>query len=175
MCDGWAVAEYMKQEHPWAYEVLSKVTLSSHASGNEDVSISPAWNYPVINSTLHGPQIRWNNSDRGTMTWWASQQEMETWYEAARIWNRTIHSKDFLIETIFEPGTALSKGLLSEEGKCLLILTAVFNNWRMLHGRTPFTGQRRLCGGYSKFGCIQSSEDSSISQSLNAAKLIFSS
>lgn len=28
---------------------------------------------------------------------------------------------------------------------------AVFDNWRILHGRSAFTGQRRLCGGYSEF------------------------
>ncbi len=26
----------------------------------------------------------------------------------------------------------------------------VFDNWRVLHGRSEFTGIRRICGGYSK-------------------------
>lgn len=26
----------------------------------------------------------------------------------------------------------------------------VFDNWRVLHGRSAFTGKRRMCGGYSK-------------------------
>ena len=26
----------------------------------------------------------------------------------------------------------------------------VFDNWRILHGRSSFTGNRRMCGGYSK-------------------------
>lgn len=26
----------------------------------------------------------------------------------------------------------------------------VFDNWRVLHGRSAFTGTRRVCGGYSK-------------------------
>lgn len=25
---------------------------------------------------------------------------------------------------------------------------AVFDNWRVLHGRAAFTGKRRMCGGY---------------------------
>lgn len=29
-------------------------------------------------------------------------------------------------------------------------LQLVFDNWRMLHGRSAFTGKRRMCGGYSK-------------------------
>lgn len=24
----------------------------------------------------------------------------------------------------------------------------IFDNWRCLHGRTAFTGKRRMCGGY---------------------------
>lgn len=27
----------------------------------------------------------------------------------------------------------------------------VFNNWRVMHGRTAFKGTRRICGAYSKF------------------------
>ena len=27
----------------------------------------------------------------------------------------------------------------------------VFDNWRMLHGRSAFTGKRRICGGYGKY------------------------
>jgi len=27
---------------------------------------------------------------------------------------------------------------------------AVFDNWRILHGRAAFTGKRRMCGGYSR-------------------------
>lgn len=27
----------------------------------------------------------------------------------------------------------------------------VFDNWRILHGRTAFRGKRRMCGGYSMF------------------------
>ena len=26
----------------------------------------------------------------------------------------------------------------------------VFDNWRVLHGRSSFKGKRRICGGYSK-------------------------
>jgi hypothetical protein len=31
-----------------------------------------------------------------------------------------------------------------------LTISAVFDNWRMLHGRSAFVGKRRMCGGYSK-------------------------
>jgi trimethyllysine dioxygenase len=28
------------------------------------------------------------------------------------------------------------------------VLTVVFDNWRVLHGRKAFTGERRICGAY---------------------------
>ena len=31
-----------------------------------------------------------------------------------------------------------------------MLIRAVFDNWRVLHGRSAFTGKRRMCGGYSK-------------------------
>lgn len=33
--------------------------------------------------------------------------------------------------------------------RAALTLDIVFDNWRMLHGRSEFTGKRRMCGGYS--------------------------
>ena len=43
--------------------------------------------------------------------------------------------------------------MLSTLPKCEVavdVLTngAVFDNWRVLHGREAFTGKRRMCGGY---------------------------
>lgn len=29
-----------------------------------------------------------------------------------------------------------------------LLLTKVIDNWRVMHGRAAFTGQRRMCGAY---------------------------
>jgi trimethyllysine dioxygenase len=32
----------------------------------------------------------------------------------------------------------------------MLTACPVFDNWRVLHGRSAFTGNRRMCGGYSE-------------------------
>lgn len=36
------------------------------------------------------------------------------------------------------------------------IFVLVFDNWRMLHGRSQFTGKRRMCGGYGIYYLITS-------------------
>lgn len=31
----------------------------------------------------------------------------------------------------------------------LMLLDLAFDNWRVLHGRSAFTGEREMCGAYS--------------------------
>lgn len=45
---------------------------------------------------------------------------------------------------------SLSSYLLCHFKEPCWSLQLVFDNWRMLHGRSAFTGKRRMCGGYSK-------------------------
>lgn len=48
-----------------------------------------------------------------------------------------------------EPGKLLSESpVASVVVFSRLYSDAVFDNWRMLHGRTAFSGKRRMCGGY---------------------------
>ena len=56
---------------------------------------------------------------------------MELWYAAARKWTEILQMPEFEIRVQLVPGKPL-----------------IFDNWRMLHGRTAFTGNRRVCGGY---------------------------
>ena len=32
-----------------------------------------------------------------------------------------------------------------------MLIRLVFDNWRVLHGRSAFSGRREMCGGYSVF------------------------
>ncbi|CAI7647761.1 unnamed protein product [Penicillium glandicola] len=73
-------------------------------------------------------QIRWNNYDRAPKSNW-SVTKQTSWYRAARHYNEILKSREMW--TKLEPGSAL-----------------MFDNWRMLHGRSQFTGKRRMCGGY---------------------------
>lgn len=40
----------------------------------------------------------------------------------------------------------------------------MFDNWRVLHGRSAFTGKRRMCGGYSRSHPSSSKERTSKEQ-----------
>lgn len=62
------------------------------------------------------------------------------WYFAAAKWEEILRSKELEYWYQLRPGT-----------------TVIFNNHRVLHGRSAFTGLRRICGGYSEFFLFLSS------------------
>ncbi|PKY04174.1 trimethyllysine dioxygenase TmlH [Aspergillus campestris IBT 28561] len=133
LVDGFRAAETLREENTTNYFALGSTTQPAHSSGNPDVCIQPAQEFPVLNyhrglNRLY--QIRWNNYDRAPKMDWSLKQQTE-WYRAAGHWDSIIKRKDMEIWTQLEPGTAL-----------------IFDNWRMLHGRSQFTGKRRMCGGY---------------------------
>lgn len=134
LVDGFRAAKILLDEDADSYKILSKVRIPAHASGNVDTSIQPYAPFPVLN---HHPvngdlvQVRWNNDDRGTMDRWNDGYEVERFYEAMRKWNAILTRRDIEYRSQLKPGKTL-----------------VFDNWRVLHGRSAFTGERRVCGAY---------------------------
>jgi trimethyllysine dioxygenase len=74
-------------------------------------------------------RVRWNVSDRAGVE--GPLAEVGMWYAAARKFDAILKRKESEYWEQLQPGTVL-----------------VFDNWRVLHGRSAFTGKRRLCGGY---------------------------
>ncbi|KNZ77585.1 Trimethyllysine dioxygenase [Termitomyces sp. J132] len=135
LVDGFYAASILKDVHPEAYEVLSKVRIASHAAGEPSVTYQPypLTGYPVLG---HDPvtgeliQVRWNNDDRSVMSH-LDPHLVDEWYSAIRAWNKCLTSADSEFWLQLQPGTAV-----------------VFDNYRVLHGRSAFTGKRRMCGAY---------------------------
>ncbi|KAL2025096.1 hypothetical protein VTK56DRAFT_98 [Thermocarpiscus australiensis] len=133
LVDGFNAARILKAEDPTAYDILSTVRLPWHASGNEGITITPDKLYPVLEldqytGELH--RIRWNNDDRGVVPFGEKHTPTE-WYEAARKWDEILRREESECWIQLEPGKPL-----------------IFDNWRVLHGRSAFSGIRRICGGY---------------------------
>lgn len=158
--DGYAAAVYLRDHHPLLYTYLCRQKILFHASGNTDVgelentarnsgvnvlggglsrnsryighNRPPGLKDQLIDRRIIPNQIRWNNDDRDTQRW-RSLNALERWYKAAREWDRILKMKRFEIRIQLEPSRPI-----------------IFDNWRYLHGRTGFSGKRRVCGGYSK-------------------------
>lgn len=137
LVDGFAVAEALRSESPEAFDALCRIKVRWHASGNEGVNIMPDRSFPVLTLEESRPgeeekvsQIRWNNDDRAAIQA-DDPREVAEFYAAAKKW----------VEILRRPASQYWQQL--EPGRFL-----VFDNWRVLHGRSAFTGRRHMCGGY---------------------------
>lgn len=126
------MADELLRTDKQAYKVLATTNVHAHASGNEGISIQPYRGFPVLE---HDPatgallRVRWNSSDRASVE--CPIEEVEGWYDAARKFDALLKKKENEYWEQLVPGRVL-----------------VFDNWRVLHGRSAFTGKRRICGGY---------------------------
>ncbi|KAI8974125.1 trimethyllysine dioxygenase [Pilobolus umbonatus] len=131
--DGFSVAQQLKKISPEAYRTLSTTRIPTHSAGDENVLIIPTPRaYPILN---HGPngdlfQIRYNNDDRSTLDHLSSTQ-LDEFYDALFLWNQLLKSDRNELWDPLTPGRVVT-----------------FDNWRVLHGRSSFTGHRRICGAY---------------------------
>jgi trimethyllysine dioxygenase len=82
LVDGFYVASILKEAHPEAYELLSRICVPAHAAGEADSFYvpSPSTGYPVLSHDASGQlaQIRWNNDDRSVMSG-LKPDEVEAW------------------------------------------------------------------------------------------------
>lgn len=86
LVDGFRAAHVLKEMDGEAVELLSKVKMMAHASGNEGISIQPSSPFSVLKYhelTGNLEQVRWNNADRGAFMPVAMEQ-IVGWYEAAQ-------------------------------------------------------------------------------------------
>ncbi|GAA6003766.1 hypothetical protein JCM10207_003588 [Rhodosporidiobolus poonsookiae] len=140
LIDGFRAAHLLKLRNPRAYEFLSEVATPSHASGSGSASLPsgvhmrPLRSFPVFSHNEYGElvMVRWNSEDRATLGGQGMKGKLpDRWYTAARAFEKILRSDEAQLWTPMEPGTAV-----------------IFDNHRVLHGRSAFSGSRRLCGAY---------------------------
>ncbi|PAV16092.1 Trimethyllysine dioxygenase [Pyrrhoderma noxium] len=136
LVDGFYAASLLKELHPDAYEVLTRVRVPTHAAGEpgELFMPNPSVGYPILNLDPRDGdrlvQVRYNNDDRSAMKG-VSVEDLDKWYEALRLWDNILRSSDSEFWVQLSPGTAV-----------------IVDNHRVLHGRSAFDGKRRMCGAY---------------------------
>lgn len=146
--DGFAAASQLYKHFPQHYQALSTYPITSAALGSPAGEFfntaSSLQGYPVLNHSSPTPsisspspatlvQIRWNNLDRlaPSSPSFPNHTALKNWYAAAREWSRILESPEFLLTVKLGPGEPV-----------------IFDNWRVLHGRLGFEGERRVCGAY---------------------------
>jgi trimethyllysine dioxygenase len=138
--DGFHVAKRLGELFPWAYKSLASERISAASVGDSNVFMkqSPPSGYPILNLdplTMDLYQIRFNNADRSALR----LKDTITFYKALHEWIKLLKSPEFELRIKLRPG-----------------MLVMFNNWRILHGRSSFTGSRRLTGCYIGMDDFQS-------------------
>ena len=128
LVDGFNVAETIRKTDPKAFKVLSEVKVPAHYLGD---GVHLRSEHPIIGLDDNGDlsQIAYNNYDRAPFNLGAAP--MSEFYRALTLFHRLINDPAYEISMKLVPGTVL-----------------FFDNWRTLHGRYAFKGQRHMCGAY---------------------------
>ncbi len=128
MVDGFELARMLKAQYPEHYETLSTVQVPGQYVGDGSHLMAAR---PILRHDHSGAlvQVSFNNYDRAPFL--LPEDEMLAFYDALRAFDLLANDESMQWRHVLAPGEAM-----------------LFDNWRVLHGRFAFTGQRRLCGGY---------------------------
>lgn len=128
MVDGFRLARELREQAPALHAVLSSVAVPGQYVGDGSHLMAAR---PVLRHDHTGElvQVSFNNGDRAPFL--LPHDEMVTLYEALTAFDRMANDPAFQWRHVLRPGEAL-----------------LFDNWRVLHGRTAYTGVRRMCGAY---------------------------
>lgn len=128
LVDGFRIAEIIRRDHPKAYEVLSRVEVPGQYIGDGAYLVARR---PVLRHDGAGAlmQVSFNNHDRAPFA--LPEAEMTELYEALGVFAHLIRDR------------ANQYAFGQREGDMV-----IFDNWRLLHGRLAFEGQRHMVGSY---------------------------
>ncbi|XP_013161780.1 PREDICTED: trimethyllysine dioxygenase, mitochondrial isoform X2 [Papilio xuthus] len=129
LVDGFYGAQRLKEEYPEDYEFLT--TFEVDAEYLED-GHHHRYSAPVIilNENKDVKQIRFNVYDRTPMAF-ASRKQCRAYYRALKHLSKYYENPSNQWKIKLTPGVVIA-----------------IDNFRVLHGRTSFTGNRVLCGSY---------------------------
>lgn len=130
LVDGFKVLENLKAKHPQVYERLKRYQVPAEYKDAEThhTHTAPIVTEDAVDGSFQ--QIRYNIADRSPLNT-LPMSEMRNFYGDLQKLAEEV--EDTANEWWFQlkPGTVM-----------------FFNNWRLLHGRSSFSGKRVMCGSY---------------------------
>jgi trimethyllysine dioxygenase len=128
MVDAFAIAEEMRRHHADLYSVLSTVAVPGQyiGDGSHLMAARPIFRHDHTGALA---QVSFNNYDRAPFL--LEEAQTIEFYAALRVFEGLANDRSRQWRHVLAPGEAL-----------------LFDNWRVLHGRSAYTGARRMCGGY---------------------------
>ncbi len=131
LCDGFAVADLIRSDHPQAFDLLTRcpVRFRFVEQGSADLQSY----VPLIELDESGDLVGVRYNSRSVQAFDMGAGLLADYYDAYRLLAESLHDPAAIIEFRLEAGQLM-----------------VFDNQRVLHGRTAFLqGDRRLRGCYA--------------------------
>ena len=118
----------MHKNYPEEAKTLAEVNIPGQYIGDGTMlkAERPAFRYGADGSVR---QITFNNYDRAPFR--LDDEKMQSLYKAIKIFDMRANDQSMQWRHILKPGQML-----------------VFDNWRILHGRAAFRGEREMAGCY---------------------------
>ncbi len=128
MVDGFALHDWMRANHPEEANTLAEVSIPGQYIGDGTMlkAERPPFRYGLDGNIR---QVTFNNYDRAPFR--LSDEKMAALYKAIKIFDTMANDQRMQWRQILKPGQML-----------------VFDNWRILHGRAAFKGEREMAGCY---------------------------
>ena len=127
MVDGFKIAQILRENHGTSYKILSEIDIPGRYFGDGVELIAKRPVFKFRNKKLI--QVSFNNYDRGDFR--LPNNKINDFYTAIRAFDKLANAKEMQWRQILKPGQLL-----------------IFNNWRVLHGRSEFSGKRKMSGCY---------------------------
>ena len=128
MVDGFKIAELIKNEDKKLFDILSDVEVPGRYIG-DGVILEARRPIFRLNSDKELLQVSFNNYDRADFR--LENELMIKFYQAIKKFDILANDQKLQWRHILKPGELL-----------------IFNNWRILHGRSAFKGKRKMAGCY---------------------------
>ena len=125
--DGFHVAEQVRVAEPEVFDDLCQIPIRGVYKGDGLVLRAEHPVFRVREGRVY--QVCFNNYDRDVMTF--SEERLERAYRGIRVVDSLFNDLDNQWRHTLLPGEAI-----------------IFDNWRILHGRTEYTGKRKIVGTY---------------------------
>ncbi|ELT97560.1 hypothetical protein CAPTEDRAFT_143189 [Capitella teleta] len=130
LVDGFRAAEDLRAEDPKKFDLLTRERVEHHFKDPDNYVQSLDSVLKVEPHSKDLEMVRYNHYDRSPIKT-IPQDRLDSYYEALGSFSHLITRPNAQFKVKLHPGT------------CLFV-----DNWRVLHGRTGFTGSRKLCGAY---------------------------
>ena len=128
LVDGFKIAVKIKNEKKDLYKLMTTVEVTGQYIG-DGVFLEAKRPIFRLNRNKELVQVSFNNYDRAAFRF--DEKKTLKFYDAIREFELIANNKDYQWRHILKPGELL-----------------IFNNWRILHGRSSFSGDRRMSGCY---------------------------